>query len=55
VSEAELMNFDILTHPASELNPGERNEVKKFAREVLRDIKALRVSTGVRRIQCSRS
>jgi len=42
-SEEELVIFDILTRPAPELSPEERNEVKKVARELLEKLKQLLV------------
>ncbi len=43
MSEEELVIFDILTRPAPELSPKERAEVKKAARELLAQLKALLV------------
>ena len=43
VTEEELAIFDILTRPAPELNPEERAEVKKVARELLARLKQLLV------------
>jgi len=39
LSEEELVIFDILTRPAPELSPEERNEVKKVTRELLEKLK----------------
>ncbi len=41
--EEELVIFDILTRPAPELGPAERDEVKKIARALLERLKALLV------------
>jgi len=43
MTEEELAIFDILTRPAPELSPEERNEVKKVARELLTRLKELLV------------
>jgi len=43
MTEEELVIFDILTRPAPELTAGERNEIKKVARELLARLKALLV------------
>jgi type I restriction enzyme R subunit len=43
MSEEELVIFDILTRPAPELTHEERAEVKKAARELLAQLKALLV------------
>jgi type I restriction enzyme R subunit len=41
MTEEELVIFDILTRPAPELTPEERDEVKKVARELLTRMKTL--------------
>jgi type I restriction enzyme, R subunit len=41
VTEEELVIFDILTRPAPDLSPAERDEVKKVARELLARLKML--------------
>jgi type I restriction enzyme R subunit len=43
MTEEELVIFDILTRPAPELNPAERDELKKVARELLNKLKQLLV------------
>ena len=43
MTEEELVIFDILTHPAPELNAEERTEVKKVARELLNRLKQILV------------
>jgi type I restriction enzyme R subunit len=43
MTEEELVIFDILTRPAPELSPAERDEVKKVARELLTRLKELLV------------
>ena len=43
MSEEELVIFDILTRPAPELSPEERDEVKKVARELQTRLKELLV------------
>lgn len=43
LSEEELVVFDILTRPAPELSPEERDEAKKIARELLEKLKELLV------------
>ncbi len=43
LSEEELVIFDILTRPAPELSPEERNEVKKVAHALLEKLKQLLV------------
>jgi type I restriction enzyme R subunit len=43
LSEEELVIFDILTRPAPDLNPEERGEIKKVARELLTRLKQLLV------------
>jgi type I restriction enzyme R subunit len=43
LSEEELTVFDILTRPAPELTPEERDEVKKVAKELLARLEALLV------------
>jgi len=43
LSEEELVVFDILTRPAPELSPEERDEVKKVTRELLQKLKQLLV------------
>lgn len=49
MTEEELVIFDILTRPAPELSPDERNEVKKVTRELLGRIKQLLVLDWRRR------
>jgi type I restriction enzyme R subunit len=43
LSEEELVIFDILTRPAPELSPAERDEVKKVAKDLLTRLKDLLV------------
>jgi type I restriction enzyme R subunit len=43
LSEDELTVFDLLTRPGPELNSGERNEVKKVARQLLERLKTVLV------------
>jgi type I restriction enzyme R subunit len=43
LTEEELVIFDILTRPAPELNTGERDEVKKVAKDLLSRLKGLLV------------
>ncbi|HTV40475.1 MAG TPA: type I restriction endonuclease subunit R [Candidatus Sulfotelmatobacter sp.] len=43
MSEEELVIFDILTRPAPDLSPAERDEIKKVARELLNRLKQLLV------------
>lgn len=43
MTEEELVIFDILTRPAPELSPAERDELKKVARELLNKLKQLLV------------
>ncbi|HWI57739.1 MAG TPA: type I restriction enzyme endonuclease domain-containing protein [Bacillota bacterium] len=43
MSEEELVIFDILTRPAPELTPAEREELKKVAKQLLQKLKSLLV------------
>jgi type I restriction enzyme R subunit len=43
LSEEELVILDILTRPAPELTAGERNEIKKVAKQLLAKLKGLLV------------
>ncbi|MBX3734876.1 MAG: DUF3387 domain-containing protein, partial [Verrucomicrobiae bacterium] len=43
LSEEELVIFDILTRPAPDLSPAERDEVKKVAKDLLAQLKSLLV------------